>query len=61
MGTWIFGVVMALLSMMGLFIASRAHDGMLSVVGFLLTAFGLAFIVWLIAKNTGHAHGQPDH
>jgi hypothetical protein len=61
MGTWIFGVVMALLSMMGLFIASRAHDGMLSVVGFLLTAFGLAFIFWLIAKNTGHAHGQPDH
>ena len=61
MGSWIFGVVMALLSMVGLFIASRAHDGMLSVVGFLLTAFGLAFIFWLIAKNTGHAHGQPHH
>ena len=61
MGNWIFGVVMALLSMVGLFIASRAHDQMLSAVGFLLVAFGLAFIFWLIAKNTGHPHGQQDH
>ena len=61
MGNWVFGVVMALLSMVGLFIASRAHDQMLSVVGFLLVAFGLAFIFWLIAKNTGHPHGQQDH
>ena len=51
MGTWVFGVVMALLSMAGLFIASRANDQMLSVVGFLLVAFGLAF----------HPHGQQDH
>jgi hypothetical protein len=61
MGTWIFGVAMALLSIIGLFIASRAHDQMLSVAGFLLTGFGLAFIFWLIAKNTGHPHGQQDH
>lgn len=61
MGTWIFGVVMALLSMVGLFIASRAHDAMMSTVGFLLVAFGLAFIFWLIAKHTGHPQGQHDH
>lgn len=61
MGSWIFGIVMALLSMIGLFIASRAHDHMLSAVGFLLVAFGLAFIFWLIAKNTGHPHGQQEH
>ncbi len=61
MGTWIFGVLMAVLSMVGLFIASRAHDPMLSVVGFLLVGFGLAFIFWLIAKNTGHPHRQPGH
>jgi uncharacterized membrane protein len=61
MGTWIFGVVMAVLSMAGLFIASRAHDAMLSAVGFLLVAFGLAFIFWLIAKNTGHPTRQGEH
>jgi len=61
MGSWIFGVAMALLSLIGLFIASRAHDQMLSTVGFLLVAFGLAFIFWLIAKNTGHPHGPQDH
>ena len=61
MGPWIFGVVMALLSMFGLFMASRAHDPMLSVVGFLLFAFGVAFIFWLIAKNTGHPTKQADH
>ena len=57
MGTWIFGVIMAILSMVGLFIASRAHDQMLVLTGFLLVGFGLAFIFWLIAKNTG----QHDH
>ena len=30
-------------------------------VGFLLTAFGLAFIFWLIAKNTGHPTGRNEH
>ena len=62
MGAWIFGVVMALLSLVGLFIASRAHDAMMYAVGFLLTAFGLAFIFWLIAKNTGHPkHRTEQH
>jgi len=61
MGSWIFGVAMALLSLIGLFIASRAHDQMLSTVGFLLVSFGLAFIFWLIAKNTGHTRAPQDH
>ena len=56
MGNWIFGVVMALLSFVGLFVASRAHDRMMSTTGFLMVAFGLAFIFWLIAKNTGQQH-----
>lgn len=60
MGTWVFGVAMAVLSFVGLFIASRAHDAMLSVAGFLLVGLGLGFIFWLIAKNTGHGHGQHD-
>jgi hypothetical protein len=61
MGSWIFGVAMAMLSMVGLFIASRAHDQMLSTVGFLLVAFGLGFVFWLIAKNTGHPAGRTGH
>jgi hypothetical protein len=56
MGTWIFGIIMALLSLIGLLVASRAHDQMMTTVGFLLVAFGLAFIFWLIAKNTGRQH-----
>jgi uncharacterized membrane protein len=61
MGSWIFGVAMAMLSMVGLFIASRAHDQMLSTVGFLLVAFGLGFVFWLIAKNTGYPAGRTGH
>jgi hypothetical protein len=62
MGEWVFGVLMGLLSLAGLFLASRAHDQMLYAAGFLLAGFGLAFIFWLIAKNTGHqGGGQQDH
>jgi F0F1-type ATP synthase assembly protein I len=57
----IFGVLMGLLSFLGLFLASRAHDAMLYVVGFLLFGFGLAFIFSLIVKHTGHPTKQPDH
>ena len=56
MGTWIFGIVMALISIIGLFLASRAHEQMMSTAGFALVAFGLGFIFWLIAKNTGQQH-----
>jgi hypothetical protein len=61
MGQWIFGAVMALLSLLGLFVASRAHDTMFYAAGLLLCVFGLAFIFWLIAKNTGHPTGQQEH
>lgn len=61
MGQWIFGAVMALLSLLGLFIASRAHDPIFYAVGLVIFAFGLAFIFWLIAKNTGHPRGQQGH
>lgn len=61
MGTWIFGIVMALISIIGLFLASRAHEQMMSTAGFALVAFGLGFIFWLIAKNTGHPRGTQSH
>jgi inner membrane protein involved in colicin E2 resistance len=57
----IFGVLMALLSFLGLFLASRAHDQMVGAVGYLLFGFGLAFIFYLIAKHTGHPTKQAEH
>jgi len=61
MAPWIYGVIMAVLSMAGLFMASRAHDSMIYAVGLLLFAFGVAFIFGLIVKYTGHPSTQPDH
>ncbi|MFO1074594.1 MAG: hypothetical protein U1E17_18280 [Geminicoccaceae bacterium] len=61
MGQWIFGVLMSLLSLLGLFLASRAHDQTLYLVGLLLCLFGLGFVFWLIARNTGHPTGAQGH
>ena len=61
MGQWIFGVIMSLLSLLGLFMASRAHDQTLYAMGLLLCAFGLSFIFWLIARNTGHPTSSQSH
>lgn len=62
MGTWIFGAVMALLSLIGLFIASRAHDTMFYTFGMLLFLFGLAIIFAMIHRYTDysqqHRHGE---
>ena len=61
MGQWVFGAVMGVLSLFGLFLASRAHDQMLFVAGFLVFLFGVGFIFWLIAKNTGHPTTGSSH
>lgn len=66
MGTWIFGVIMGLLSLFGLFLASRAHDGMLYAFGLLLFVFGVGFIFELIRRHTtypthsDHEQGQEQ-
>lgn len=56
MGVWIFGAVMGLLSFLGLFIASRAHDAPLYWAGLAFFAFGVLFIFGLIARHTGKPH-----
>jgi len=61
MGTWIFGAVMGVLSFVGLFIASRAHDQMLYLFGLLLFVFGVLLIFGLIARHTGHPKNQHGH
>jgi hypothetical protein len=55
MGAFIVGAIMGVISLLGLFLASRAVDGMFYVFGLLLFLFGVLFIFTLIAKHTGHA------
>ena len=58
MGAWIFGVVLGFLSLLGLFIAGRAHDAAFELFGFALFAFGVLMIFGLIARYTGHPRGD---
>jgi hypothetical protein len=60
MGTWILGAAMGVLSLVGLFVASRSHDGAFYWGGLAAAAVGVAVIFWLIAKHTGHPrqHGH---
>jgi hypothetical protein len=52
MGTWIMGVVAAVASLVGLLLASRAHEGTLYYVGMAVAALGIAFIFALITHGT---------
>lgn len=60
MGQWIFGAIMGVLSLFGLFIASRSHDQIFYAFGLLLFLFGLGFVFWLIARNTGHPRSRSE-
>jgi hypothetical protein len=60
MRTWIFGAITGLLALVGLFVASRAHDQAFYWAGLGLFALGVAVIFWLIAKHTGHPT-RHDH
>lgn len=54
MGGWIIGVVMAVVAVLGLFLASGAQDATMEWVGLLLTLFGTGYCYALIIKSTGH-------
>lgn len=60
MTQWVLGALMGLLSLIGLFVASAAHEGTFYVVGLLLFVLGVGVNYWLIARNIGHAPNQPD-
>lgn len=53
MRTWVTGVVAAVVSIVGLFVASAAHSGTFYYVGLALAAAGIAAIFYLITVNTG--------
>jgi len=52
MGNFVFGAIMAVLSVIGLNMAAQARDPMIEIVGFLLFFFGVAFCFGLIARAT---------
>jgi hypothetical protein len=57
MGAAIYGAVMGLLAILGLFVAARAHDGAIHLAGFLLFLFGVINIFALIHKLTEPPRG----
>ena len=60
-GRWVFGTAMGLLSLIGLFLASKSVDDGMYLVGLLFFLFGVLFIFTLIGKSVGVAHRQGDH
>jgi hypothetical protein len=54
LAAYITGAVMGALSLIGLFLASRAHDGTFYLFGLLLFLFGVLYVFALIHKHTGH-------
>lgn len=53
MGALIFGIIMGVISLFGLFLASRAQDEMFSLAGYLFFLFGLVFVFGLIHRYSG--------
>jgi hypothetical protein len=52
-GPWVLGAFMALLSLLGLVMASGAKDELFYSVGLIFFLFGLLFIFGLIRKYVG--------
>ncbi len=52
-GAWVLGVIMGLISLLGLIMASGAVDPIFYRTGLALTIFGVLFIFFLIKQNTG--------
>lgn len=53
---WALGVVLGVISLVGLVIASRAHDGAFYATGLGLFVFGVVLIFVLIGRHVG----RPD-
>lgn len=51
--SWILGIVMGLLALLGLVMASHAVDPVFYGTGLALSAFGVLFVFFLIKQNTG--------
>lgn len=56
--TWILGIAMAALVLLGIVIAANAADGMMYYVGLGLALFGVFFTYGLVARHSGR-RGEP--
>jgi hypothetical protein len=48
---WVMGVLVALIALVGLFMASRAHDNVFMATGLVFFLFGVLFIFGLIGHG----------
>lgn len=55
MGSWFMGLFMALVSLLGLKLASGAYDPTMAWVGVFFFLFGVLFCYAMIVRNTGHS------
>ncbi len=58
MAAFVTGAIMGVLSLVGLFLASRAQDAAFHFFGLLLFLFGVIYIFTLIHRHTGHPPGE---
>ena len=58
MGTWVLGAALGVLSLVGLFVASRALEQAFYWGGLAVAVVAVAVIFWLIARHTGHPTRQ---
>jgi hypothetical protein len=58
-GPWLLGIVMGVISLLGLFLASAASDRMFYAAGLIFFLFGVLMIFGLIARYVGrHQSGS---
>lgn len=60
MGTWIVGAALGFMTLLGLFVASKTHDGFFHILGFLLAAIGLVAILVMILRATRQPPRKDD-
>ncbi len=57
-GRWILGGLIGLFGIIGLFLASRAHDPVMYFVGLLFFVFAVLFDFGLIGRYAGQSKGH---
>ncbi len=60
MMAWIVGAALGLAGLLGLLVASRAHDGALYYVGLAVFAAAVALIFTMIVRATGRPVARED-
>jgi uncharacterized membrane protein YhhN len=59
-GNWVAGAVLGVLSLFGLVLASRSHDGSLYVIGLLIFLVAVVLIFALVLRATRNPPRHDD-